>query len=350
MDDRLSVLSFGAGAIGSYIGGSLALAGHRVVFLERPDIAGELRTRGLQLEIDGKLHSLRPVQTAGSIAGAVEQGPYDVMLFALKSYDTEAAVGGLAPFAGQLPPVLCLQNGVENEKTIASILGAEKVIAGTVTSAIGRRAAGDVILERKRGMGIAADHPLAKRLVAALNAAGLNARLYERAADMKWSKLLTNLLANASSAILDMTPAEIFGHPGLYDLEVRQICETLSVMEAQSIQVVNLPGTPVRLLTFATSTLSPRLSRPFVKNAVGSGRGGKLPSFYIDLRERRSRSEVDYLNGAVARCGESLDIPTPVNCKLNEILLALSSGQLPLDTYSKQPKKLLAEISYKTVP
>lgn len=344
MNDRLNVLSYGAGAIGTYIGGSLALAGHRVVFLERPDVAEELHARGLKLSIDGSEQVLPDPEMAGTVAQAMERGPYDVAIFALKSYDTQTAIESLSPFAEQMPPVLCLQNGVENEGLIAAALGSDKVIAGTVTSAIGRRAAGDIVLERKRGIGIAGDQALSARLAAALYAAGLNARRYERAADMKWSKMLTNLLANASSAILDMEPAEIFGHPGLYDLEVRQLRETLLVMEAQSIQVVNLPGTPVRLLAFAISSLSPRLSRPFIRNAVGGGRGGKMPSFYIDLRERRSRSEVDYLNGAVVRAGKVAGILTPVNQRLNEILLALSSGQLPLDTYSKQPKKLLDQV------
>ena len=122
----------------------------------------------------------------------------------------------MQPYASQLPPVLCLQNGVENEAAIAEVLGSQKVIPGSVTSAIGREATGEIVLERLRGVGIAAGHPLSGSLVEAFNQAGLNARLYPPLRTMKWSKMLTNLLANASSAILDMTPAEIFAHQGLY--------------------------------------------------------------------------------------------------------------------------------------
>jgi 2-dehydropantoate 2-reductase len=192
-------------------------------------------------------------------------------------------------------------------------------------------------------VGVAANHPLSSRLVEAMNSANLNARLYPRGADMKWSKMLTNLLANATSAILNMTPAEIFAHPGIYRLEVAQIRETLAVMHAQNIRVVDLPSTPVRLLAFAVRTLPASISRPLLQRAVGSGRGAKMPSFYIDLHSGRGKSEVDYLNGAVVRHGERLRIPTPVNRLLNETLLALTNGDIPLETFDCQPEKLLSK-------
>lgn len=342
-DPGLRVLSFGAGAIGTYIGGSLALHGHQVVFVERPALAEKLRANGLRLRLDGQDQQVQQPEVLGDLGAALQTGPFDVALFALKSFDTQPALAGLRPYAAALPPVLCLQNGVDNEPALAAVLGAEKVIAGTVTSAIGRGGAGEVILERLRGIGVAAGHPLSDRLAAALDRAGLNARLYPDAAAMKWSKLLTNLLANASSAILDMPPGEIFAHPDLYRLEVAQLRETMRVMAAQGLRVVDLPGTPVRLLALGVR-LPAALSRPLLARAVGSGRGGKMPSFHIDLHGGRGQSEVDYLNGAVVRCGARLGIPTPVNRLLNETLLALTAGRLPLDTYARQPDKLLAEI------
>ena len=89
----------------------------------------------------------------------------------------------------------------------------------------------------QRPVGIAAGHLLSARLVEACDEAGLNARLYPDSAEMKWSKLLTNLLGNASSAILDMTPAQVFADPGLYNMEVQQLREAQAVMRALGIQV-----------------------------------------------------------------------------------------------------------------
>jgi 2-dehydropantoate 2-reductase len=338
----LRLLVFGAGAIGTYVGGSLALDGHEVVFLEQAAVAGQLRQRGLRLKIDETERLIAEPNIAGSLPEALEGEPFDLAIFALKSFDTANALESMRPVREALPPILCLQNGVENESVLAGVLGKDKVIAGTVTSAIGRRAAGDIQLERLRGMGVAAGHPLSQRIASALNGAGLKARLYAHADEMKWSKMLTNLLANASSAILDMTPGEIFAHSGLFRLEIRQLKEALRVMSAQNIYSVDLPGTPVRALAFAVRSLPLSISKPILKQAVGGGRGGKMPSFHIDLYNGRGKSEVNYLNGAVVRYGEKLGVPTPANRLLNSTLLALTHGDIPLDTYKKQPEKLLA--------
>ncbi len=338
----LRILTFGAGAIGVYIGGSLALHGHAVTFLERPQVAAELAQRGLRLKLFEQEHRLVSPSLADSLLAALSQGPYDLALFALKSFDTGAALEEMRPYRDLLPPILCLQNGVENEAALAEVLGAEKVIAGTVTSAVARRATGDIVLERLRGVGIAAGHPMSPHLAQAFSAAGLRARLYPSPLAMKWSKLLTNLLANATSAILDMQPAEIFAHPGLYRLEIEQLREALRVMAAQGLAVVDLPGTPVRLLTLAVRHLPVTLSRPVLRRAVSGGRGGKMPSFYLDLVSGRGVTEVDALNGAVVRFGKRLGVPTPVNQLLNQVLQALAAGDVPRETFARKPQQLLA--------
>jgi 2-dehydropantoate 2-reductase len=235
-----------------------------------------------------------------------------------------------------------MQNGVENETILGEVFGGDKVIAGTLTSAIGKPALGTAVLERLRGIGIAGGHPISEKLVDGFNQAGLNAKLYPSAKSMKWSKLLTNLLANASSAILDMPPAEIYAHPGLYQLETRQIREAVAVIERVSAEVVDLPGTPVRMLAFLMSSFPAWIGRPLAVRFLGRGRGNKMPSFHIDLYGGHMRSEVGYLNGAVARFGEQLGVATPVNRMLTSILTQLSTGELPLDTFQHRPDKLIA--------
>ena len=357
----MNFLVFGAGAIGTYIGGSLALAGNRVTFIEQPKVAEELQRRGLRLDLTVKssrekngassfIFHLSSFSCVSSLAEALKQGAYDFAIFALKSFDTAAFLESLITHhlslptpLSFLPPILCLSNGVDNEPALAAALGEDKVIAGTVTSSIGRRAAGDIVLERLRGVGVAAGHPLSEKLAAALDEAGLNAHLYPRAADMKWSKMLTNLIANATTAILDMTPAEVFAQPRLFSLEMMMLREALAVMKAQAIRAVDLPGTPVRALAMAVKCPA-FVARPILAKAVGGGRGGKMPSFHIDLHSGRGQSEVDWLNGAVARCGEKCGVPTPVNRALNDTLLALTRGEIPLAEFSRQPERLLARV------
>lgn len=353
LNAKLKVLTFGAGAIGTYIGGSLALAGHPLVFVEQPKVVEELRRRGLRLDLtlderrktkEASLLDPSSFVIVSSLEEALRYGPFDLALFALKSFDTPAALEGIKPFADKMPPILCLSNGVSNEPAIAAALGADKVIYGTVTSAIGRRGPGDIVLEKLRGVGIARGHPLSEKLNDAFNQAYLNARLYDDAASMKWSKMLTNLIANPTSAILDMTAAEVFAHNDLYRIEIAMLKECLAVMEAQGLKVVDLPGTPVRALAFATK-LPLWLSKPFLSKAAGAGRGAKMPSFHIDLHSGRGKSEVEYLHGEVVRAGEKYNVPTPVNKVLTETLLALTRGEIPLEAFARKPERLLEKLT-----
>ncbi|MBN2388585.1 MAG: ketopantoate reductase family protein [Anaerolineales bacterium] len=345
----LSTLVFGAGAIGTYIGGSLVAAGQRVTFIEQASAAAELRTGGMRLDvsIDRQRRQAAPLVIrpeafgiASSLPEAFEQGPFDVAVFAMKSYDTALALEGIQPFADRMPPVLCLQNGVDNEALIAAALGTERILAGTVTCSIARRGPGDIVLEKARGVGIAAGHPLSRRLVGAMNAALLNARLFPHAAAMKWSKVLVNLPGSATAAILDMTPAEVFSRQDLFDLEMRLAREAQAVMAAEGVRPVNLPGVPVKILALA-ARLPAFLARPVMMKAVGGGRGRKMPSFHIDLHAGRRQSEVAWLHGAVARHGQQAGLPTPVSRLLTETLLAMVRGEIPIAAFSRQPEKLV---------
>ena len=352
LNGKLKVLVFGAGAIGTYFGGSLALAGQQVVFVERPKAVEELRQRGLRLDLT--LDTQRQTRTASrvdptsfvivsTLEDALRYGPFDVALLALKSFDTLPALEGIKPYANKMPPILCLSNAVSNESAIADVLGKDKVIYGTVTTAIGRRGAGDIVLERLRGVGIAKGHPLSEKLNKTFNAAYLNSELFDDANSMKWSKMLTNLIANPTSAILDMTAGEVFANRDLYKVEIEMLPECLAVMDAQGFKVVNLPGTPVRALASATK-LPLWLSKPLLGRAAGAGRGSKMPSFHIDLHSGRGKSEVEYLHGEVVRAGKKCNVPTPVNKALTEILMALTKKEISLDEFARKPEKLLAKI------
>lgn len=337
-------LCFGSGAIGTYLGGSLALDGHTVVFLERPGMAAAIQQRGMTIQQDGQRRTVTTPLIVESVHEALSHGPFDAALLAVKSYDTASVVENIRPFAEQMPPVISFQNGVENEGQIAAVLGPERVLAGTVTTAIGRPEPGTIVVERLRGIGVSVEHPLGKRLAQAMDAAGLHAQEFENARAMKWSKMLTNLLTNASSAILDMTPEEIFADPRLFALEARQLREALEVMHASNIPVVDLPATQVRALAWIVSHLPDTLGRRLLYRAVGKGRGKKMPSLHIDLHSSRGKSEVEYLNGAVARTGADSGIVTPVNQVYYSILMAMTRGEIEPRAFARQPEKLLAAL------
>ncbi len=358
MSDPLRVLVVGAGAIGTYIGGSLALYRQaQVTFLVRRATAQALRQRGdLRLTLPDGTHRLplalpspTPVASGHPPTVGLLEDPqqstsaaFDLVVLAVKTYHLPAFLKSIAPVRHAFPPVLCLLNGVEAEQTLAEFLGPERVLAGTVTSAVSRSEPGNARLEKPRGLGIALGHPLSATLLRACAQAHLNPRGYSNPAAMKWSKLLTNLTANATSAILDLPPAEIYAHPGLVRLEVAMLREALAVMAAQHLPVVDLPGAPVRRLAWALRHLPLAWLGPLLRRVVGGGRGEKMPSFHIDLYSGRGQTEVEALNGAVARYGARLGVPTPVNRWLTETLQALTTGQLPLGAYRHRPEALLA--------
>jgi len=168
--------------------------------------------------------------------------------------------------------------------------------------------------------------------------------LYPSAPSMKWSKLLTNLIANASAAILGMAPWAVYSNPRLFALEREMLRECLRVMHAGRIGVTDLPGTPVRALALAVERLPEVLTRPLLVRAVGGGRGGKMPSLYIDLQSGRGKTEVQWLNGAVARVGQRLGVSVPVNSMLAETLARLTEGREKKENYLEKPEKLIASL------
>jgi len=336
----LKVICFGMGAIGTYIGGSLAANGAEVVFIERPEFVGEASSRGIRLTINENEIVIPKIQVTADIGKVLAEDPADVALLAVKSFDTQAVMDSLTGFVDQFPPILCLQNGVENEGLIAKKLGEDKVIGGTITSAVGRSGLGAVKLERLRGVGIEATHPISQKLIDWFNLSGLQARGYANRADMKWSKMLTNLLANATSAILDWTPAQVFSDPVTWKIELEQIREALSVMKALQIQLVNLPGTPAVALFSLLRFLPATLSQSLIGTPLAKGRGAKMPSFHIDLHSGRGQSEVQFLNGAVASHARELGLKALVNERLCDLLLKMTDGSVSKADYANNPHRL----------
>jgi 2-dehydropantoate 2-reductase len=341
-------LVLGTGAVGGLLGGRLALAGFPVTFLARPRVADALRDRGLRLEGGPAPGRLPRPEIAPSLASALTSTePPAAILLAVKAYDCEAAARDLSQAPGARPPVVCLLNGIGNEAVLAAALGPERVIAASLTTAVTTPEPGVVRIDRERGLDMQASHPLTPHLQDDLARAAIRTRLHTCPLRMKWSKLLTNIVANATSAIVGWTPGQVFGHPGLYRLELEALREAVAVMRALGVRPEALVGVPVDLLAFSLR-LPARLSRPLLRRAVASGRGQKRPSFHYDIG--RGRSEVEWLNGAVVREAARLGCDAPANAVLTATLGALVDGREGIGRYTDQPEVLLQAAQAKGVP
>ena len=340
-------LVFGTGAVGGLIGARLALAGQPVTFLVRPRLAGTLLHQGLKVTGDGPLGWLKKPNIITTLEQAFIHQPPDVILLTVKAYDCKQAAESIGNQTTASPTVVCLLNGIGNEDTLASVLGPDRVLAATMTTAVQMIEPGILRVERQRGYGLAAGHPLTSQLQAEMTQSGLRTRIYQDPDQMKWSKVLTNIVTNATSAITGWSPRRILEHPGLYRLEIEALRETVRIMSHIGLSPQNLPKAPAGLFG-RVIFLPPQLIQPILCRIVSSGRGDKLPSFHYDIG--RGRSEVQWLNDAVGREGKHLDVPTPANAVLTEIMLALVDGSVDPSQFRNQPERLLRRACRAGVP
>ena len=205
----LRVVIVGPGAVGSFLGGTLARAGHDVTLVGREVPAtgsGELRL----VETDGE--TLVPV-TRSTIDDVAAEAP-DLVLLAVKLFDLAAALATVERWPDA--PVLTVQNGIGAEQ-MAVALRRSPVVAASLTTAV-EPVTGGVRRLRRGGIGVAdargADAAFLATLAAAFEAGGLAAKVYPDAVAMKWSKVVANLVGNASGAILDMDPQGDLPRPG----------------------------------------------------------------------------------------------------------------------------------------
>lgn len=343
----MKILVVGAGAIGGYVGARMALAGHDVTLLGRQRLADAVAGRGLHLiEPEGE-SIVQGCRVVTSIAEAFAQTRrFDLALFTVKTYDTESAIDVLRPCTGRISRCLSLQNGVRSEDLLSRAFGSVKIAAGTILNPVSMREPGVVVLEKRRGgigLGEWASRrvdQLALQLAAHLRQAGFVVRLYTDARSMKWSKLLLNLIGNATSAVLDLNTMRVFADKRLFSIEMASLREAMKVARAQGIRFVALPGYPVPLLAAAARLLPLPLLQPLLIPLVAKGRGSKMPSLHIDLAGGKRRSEIDELNGAVVQIGAQLSIPTPANGLLLATFKDLQSGRVDRSEWRHRADRL----------
>ena len=218
---------------------------------------------------------------------------------------------------------------------LAQAFPTQTVIAATTTTPVAVEAPGVIRIERlDGGIGWADVRPAANNVKRrAIDFAQLwtlpRASRPTHYADyraMRWSKLLLNCIGNASGAILDMPPAQLFADPRVFKFEMRMVREILAVMRAMHVAVVDLPGYPARSLARAVTWLPDPILHKLLAKRLARGRGDKRPSLYYDVVNHARHSEVEWLNGAVASAGAKYGVPTPVNAVLNRVLLDIVAG------------------------
>jgi 2-dehydropantoate 2-reductase len=292
-----------AGAVGGYFGARMQAAGHDVFFLARGANLAAIKSNGLRIDsVHGNLH-LRQVNVTDDPKSV---GAVDIVLFAVKLWDTETAAAAARPLVGPHTRVITLQNGVDSVERMAPILGAEQTIGGAayIASVI----ASPGVIKHTSSFATMRFGRADKRPDAVLQAfvdAGKAAKLdIDVAADIereRWEKFIFLTAMAGSTASLRAPIGVIRADPELRAFFRALMKEALAVGKAKGVALDP---------AFIDSRMD------FLMNKVESGMKASMAH---DL-ERGNRLELDWLAGKVRELGRQYKIPTPANDMVYTVL------------------------------
>ena len=304
---RVAVL--GAGAVGCFFGGMLARAGHRVTLIGRPVHVDAFRRTGLHFE--GLRFDEHVAVDASTEAGAVRGAR--LVLFCVKSTDTEPAAAQIAPFLAADAIVVNLQNGVDNTERIRGILQTARVPCPVIPAVV-------YVATEMAGPGHLRHHGRGDLVVGSLNrnfpdeltakikawfeAAGVPVVISDNVAGELWAKLVVNCAYNALSAITQVPYGKLIEGAGIRETMRAVVEETLAVAKASGVAMA--PDMLARVYKIAEA-----MPTQFSSTAQDLARG--------------KPTEIDHLNGYVVREGKALGIPTPANQVLHALVKLLES-------------------------
>jgi len=336
----------GAGAVGAYAGAYMARAGEDVSFIDPwPDNVEAMRARGLKVShIRDVPEWFTPVRALHltDLQQAAKDRPFDVAFVCMKSYDTEWATVMIAQYLSPNGFVVSLQNCM-NEEIIAGVVGWGKVV-GCIASSITvdlcepghvRRAAGKsgdrhTVFRTGEVHGRITERVLEiQRLVSIADSALVTSNLWGE----RWSKLVTNAMANGMSASTGLISKAILQDDTLRRFGARLGSEAIRVGQALGYELEEIHHLDPEVIARAGEG-DPAAIRDYNEHRlaeVSKGGGGEhRPSMGQDMMKGR-RTEIEFLNGLIVRKGEEIGLPTPANAALTDVVKRVERGELQPD-------------------
>jgi 2-dehydropantoate 2-reductase len=292
---RMKIAIMGSGGVGGYFGARLAAAGEDVTFIARGAHLEAIRGGGLKVASErGDLH----IVDAKATDDPAEVGPVDIVLFAVKLWDTENAATAIRPLIGAETAAISLQNGVDAESAMAAVLGPGHVMGGVAKIAAVIAAPGVI-----RHTGTMAEivfgeldgrrSPRGERFRAALEGAGVDAVLSDDITKAIWEKLVILAALSGATAVTRRPIGPIRDDPDTWSFFTRLAEETAAVGRAAGIALDD--GLAERMVAFA------------------AGLPAEMTSSMAQDLERGNRLELPWLSGAVARMGRERGVATPAH-------------------------------------
>jgi 2-dehydropantoate 2-reductase len=291
----MKIAAMAAGAVGAYFGGRMQAAGHDVAMIARRAHLDALRKNGLKIEsVHGDLH----LPKVNATDDPRQVGPVDIVLFAVKLWDTETAAELARPLVGPDTRVITLQNGVDSYERVSAILGKEQTVCGTayIAAVLGgpglMRHTSKFATMRVGRMDGKPDAKLAA-FVAAAKAAGIDIQPQDDMNRERWQKFVF-LSSMAGVNCLTRQPiGKVLADPDTRAFYRKLMEECLAVGQKSGAKV---PSAWVDdRMTFSDAAPP-----------------GMKASMFHDL-EAGNRLELDWLNGKVVSLGRELGVPTPAS-------------------------------------
>ncbi|MHB8683902.1 MAG: ketopantoate reductase family protein [Dehalococcoidia bacterium] len=324
---------YGAGAVGGVIAARLHQHGQEVVAIARGAHLGAMRARGLTLETPDETLTL-PVAAAGH-PSEIAFRDADVVLLTMKTQDTERALDDLRAAAGNAVPVVCAQNGVENERLAlrrsARVYGMLVILPATYLEPgiVQIHAGSNGILDCGRYP--AGDDALTAEITAGLEAAGFSAHPVADIMRWKYAKLLSNLGNALQAAIgLGVFSFDAARDAGVGDVLAQLHDEAVACYRAAGIDWASDDEMDAR-----------RQDALRLRPVGGKPRGGG--STWQSVARGAGSVETDFLNGEITLLGRLHGVPTPANAALQRIAQRLVRERLAPGSIS--PDELRREIA-----
>jgi 2-dehydropantoate 2-reductase len=291
----MKIAVIGAGAMGSLYGGRLAAAGNDVVLYDiNQEHVDAVNSKGLSIEDieTGKKKITRPKASPdpASVSGS------DVIIISVKSTATEAVARQFSESAGENTIVMTLQNGVGNEEILRRSFGETHTAAGVTSEGATFLGPGEIRHAGKGPTHLCMSDKNNERLgplIAELKNAGFEADVEENIENLIWSKLIINIGINALTALTGLHNGKLLDYRETKTLMEDLVKEAVRVVEAKGLRLTY--NDPVEMVYS-------------VCEKTAGNRSSMLQDF-----DRGSRSEIDFINYAVVKEGEKLQIPMPVN-------------------------------------
>jgi len=308
----MRIAAMAAGAVGGYFGARMAHAGHDVFFIARGANLEAIRKNGLRIEsVHGDLHLRKPNVTDDPKT----VGPVDIVMFAVKLWDTEKAAEQAKPLIGPDSRLITLQNGVDSVERIGPIIGADRTVGGVAYIATTIAAPGVIkhtSAFAKLRFGRADKKPDARlqAFADAAKAAKLDVDLSKDIEVERWEKFAFLTAMAGSTAALRAPIGVIRDDPDMLAFFQALMEEAYAIARAKGVAIDR-------------AYVDERMA--FVRDKIEPGMKASMAH---DL-ERGNRLELDWLAGKVRALGRELHIPTPASDTVYTVLKLHRMGNAP---------------------